>query len=128
MKQSYLAQYTCLARWFGRDSREEACVRCTSCGKPATGIYELTGAPLCGRHMASLRRNIVTLIEDTDQIVKRLAQGYLPEMREHDESMLRRITDQEIDVSERVELRMHLTARKIAAHVALDEKHALVVA
>jgi len=106
----------------------EATVRCSSCGNPATEIYTVTGTPLCYRHMGAIRRNTVALIEDTDLIIKRLAASYLPEMREQDEGVLRRISDQEIDPAERVELRLHLVARKVAAHAALGERTAMVVA
>ena len=103
-------------------------MRCVSCGNPATELYPLTGAAMCKRHADAIRLQVVRLVEDTETIVKHLAAGYLPEMRGHDEAMLRRIVDQEIDETERVEMRLHLTARKIAAHTALEERHALTVA
>lgn len=103
-------------------------MRCASCGNEAKEIYPLTNTPLCWRHAGALRKAVVMLVEDTETIVKHLAAGYVPEMRQHDEGMLRRIADQEIDETERVEIRLHLTARKIAAHAVLSESHAFAVA
>lgn len=103
-------------------------MNCASCGEQATEIYPLTGAPMCPRHAGALRRSVITLIEDAETIVKHLSASYLPEMRGHDLAMLRRIVDQEIPDEERVEVRLHMTARKIAAHTALEERLAYAVA
>jgi hypothetical protein len=103
-------------------------MRCAKCDRTATHIYPLTGAAVCGNHAAALRNAAVTLIENAEQIVARLAASYLPEMREHDLGMLARIVDQVIPDDERVDIRIHLAARKAAAHVALEERRALIVA
>jgi hypothetical protein len=101
---------------------------CVSCGKPAAEINPLTNAPMCKRHADAVRLQVTRLAEDAESIVKTLAAGFLPEMRQHDLGMLRRIMEQEIDETERIDMRLYLTARKIAAHTALEESIAYVVA
>lgn len=103
-------------------------MRCATCGKPAKDIYPLTGAPLCALHLGALQRANVTLGEDIETLIKHLALGYLPEMRSQDVLMLRRIVDQDSDPDERIEMRLHLTARRIAAHIALEERDAVYAA
>lgn len=102
--------------------------RCEKCHREAVTIYPLTGIQVCRRHASDLRRAAITLMDNAEEMVTRMAAGYLPEMRDHDLSMLRRIVEQEIGDDDRVDVRIHLLARKAAAHVAMEERCSVVVA
>lgn len=103
-------------------------MRCAKCEREATRTHPQTGAALCGRHGKVFTDAVNILMTNADQMVTHLAAGYLPEMRSHDASVLQRVMDTIVSDDDRFELKLHLAARKVAAHIVLEERSATIVA
>lgn len=90
------------------------------CYKPAKAVWN--GRWLCGNHHHYARDAAERLREDAVAHVEILIDNYLPEMRDQDAGMLRRIAEREDELETSFEMRLHLAARKMAAQRVLAER------
>lgn len=92
----------------------------TGCRKPAKAV--LDGRWLCGNHHRHLRNAAARLQADAITHVEILIDNYVPEMRDQDDGMLRRIAERGDDAAAGYEMRLHMAARTLAAQRVLAER------
>ena len=91
------------------------------CHKPAKAV--MRGRWYCGLHHRFAREAAATLRADAVRFVEGLIDTYVPEMRDQDSGMLKRIAERHDEPADaEYDTRLHISARKMAAQRVLAER------